>query len=149
MNNVPYAYVVGSLMYAMVCTRPDITHDVGVVSRFFSNPGKDHYQVVKWILWYLICISQVCLCFSSGDHVLDGYIDADMAGDIDSWKSTYGYMMTFVGEAMSWESRLQKCVALSTTEAEYIATIEASREFCGWKIPTIVRCRGGEVCVIL
>ena len=53
MQRVPYASAVGSLMYAMVCTRPDIAHAVGTVSRFLSNPGREHWNAVKWILRYL------------------------------------------------------------------------------------------------
>ena len=64
---------------------------------------------------------------------LDDYTDADMARDLDSRKSTSGYMMTFAGGAVSWQSRLQKCVALSTTEAEYIAVVEASKELLWMK----------------
>ncbi|CAJ2658330.1 unnamed protein product [Trifolium pratense] len=132
-KKIPYASAVGSLMYAMVCTRPDIAHAVGVVSRFLSNPGKDHWQAVKWILRYLRGTSKVCLCFGGGDPVLDGYTDADMAGDLDCRKSTSGYMMTFAEAAVSWQSRLQKCVALSTTEAEYIAATEAAKELLWMK----------------
>ena len=128
MTSIPYSSAVGSLMYAMVCTRPDIAHAVGVVSRFLSNPGKDHWEAVKWILRYLRGTSRLCLCFGSGEPVLDGYTDADMAGDCDSRKSTSGFLMTFAGGAVSWQSRLQKCVALSTTEAEYIAVTEACKE---------------------
>ncbi|CAL1369479.1 unnamed protein product [Linum trigynum] len=91
MKNVPYASVVGSLMYAMVCTRPDIAHVVGIVSRFLSNPGKEHWRVVKWILRYLRGTSRVCLCFGNDKTILDGYADANMAGDVDSRKSNSGY----------------------------------------------------------
>lgn len=128
MKNVPYASAVGSLMHAMVCTRPDIAHAVGVVSRFLSNPGKEHWAAVKWILRYLRGTSKVCLCFGNGKYVLDGFTDADMAGDVDSRKSTSGYLITFAGGAVSWQSKLKKCVALSTTEAEYIAITEACKE---------------------
>ena len=83
---------------------------------------------MKWILRYLRGTSRLCLCFGSGEPVLDGYTDADMAGDCDSRKSTSGFLMTFAGGAVSWQSRLQKCVALSTTEAEYIAVTEACKE---------------------
>jgi hypothetical protein len=65
--------------------------------------------------------------------VLDGFTDANMAGDIDSRKSTSGYLITYSGGAMSWQSRLQKCVALSTTEAEYIAITEAAKELLWMK----------------
>ncbi|KAI4346140.1 hypothetical protein L6164_013215 [Bauhinia variegata] len=133
MEKVPYAFVVGSLMYAMVCTRPDIAHAVGVVSRYLSNPGKEHWQAVKWILRYLRGTFRFCLCFGAGKPVLDGYTDADMAGDVDSRKSTSGYMMTFAGGAVSWQSKLQKCVALSSTEVEYIAITEAGKELLWMK----------------
>lgn len=97
---IPYSSVVGSLMYVMVCTRPDFGHAVGVVSRFLSNPGKDRWESVKWILRYLRGTSRLCLCFDSGEPVLDGYTDADMTGDCDSRKSTLGFLMTFAGGAI-------------------------------------------------
>ena len=62
MKAVPYSSAVGSLMYAMVCTRPDIAHAVGVVSRYLANPGKQHWEAVKWILRYLKVSSKLCLC---------------------------------------------------------------------------------------
>ena len=125
---IPYSSAVGSLMYAMVCTRPDIVHAVGVVSRFLSNPGKQHWEAVKWIFRYLRRTSKLCLSFGREKLVLEGYTDADMAGDLDGRKSTSGYLFTFAGGAVSWQSKLQKCVALSTTEAEYIAVTEAGKE---------------------
>ena len=128
MSSIPYSSAVGSLMYAMVCTRPDIAHSVGLVSRYLSNPGKVHWDAVKWIFRYLRGTSRFCLCFGGSKHVLEGYADADMDGDIDSRKSTSGYVFTFSGGAISWQSKLQKCVALSTTEAEYITVVEASKE---------------------
>ncbi|PKI68086.1 hypothetical protein CRG98_011682 [Punica granatum] len=112
----------------MVCTRPDIAHYVGVVSRFLSNPGKEHWNVVKWILRYLRGTSKLCLHFGTSKSELVGYTDADMAGDIDSQKSTSGYLMTFVGGAISWQSMLQKCIALSTMEAKYIVVTEGCKE---------------------
>jgi hypothetical protein len=106
MKKVSYASPVGSLMYAMVCTRPDIAHVVGVVSRFLSNPSKEHWAIVKWILKYLRCTSRVYLCFDNGKQVLDGFTDADMAGDIGSRKSNSGYLTTYSGGVVSWQSRL-------------------------------------------
>ena len=88
-------------MYAMVCTRPDIAHAVGVVSRFLSNPGKEHWAAVKQILRYLRGTFRLGLCFGNDEPVLEGYIDADMAGDIDSMKSTSRFLMTFAGGAVS------------------------------------------------
>ena len=98
MGKVSYQSAVDSLMYAIVCTRPDIAYALGVVSRFMTNPGEAHWNTVKWILRYLKGTSRLCLCFGSGDPVLQAYTDADYAGDADSRKSTSGYLMTYAGE---------------------------------------------------
>ena len=128
MERVPYASAVGSLMYAMVCTRLDIAHAVGTVSRFLSNPGREHWNAVKWILRYLRGTAGMRLCFGGNKPTLVGYSDSDLAGDIDSRKSTSGYLIKFAGGAVAWQSKLQRCVALSTTEAEFIAITEACKE---------------------
>ena len=106
MKKVPYASAMGSLMYAMVCTRPNIAHAVGVVSRFISNLGKEHWAIVKWILRYLRGTSRVCLCFGNGQQVLDGFTDTYMTRDIDSRKSTSWYLITYSWGVVSWQSRL-------------------------------------------
>lgn len=82
MSKVPYASTIGSLMYDMVCTRPNIAHAVGVVSRYMSNPGKQHWEAVKWILRYLKGSSNTSLCFTRANLKLHGYVDADLAGDV-------------------------------------------------------------------
>ena len=101
MSKVPYASAIGSLMYAMVCTRPDIAHAVGVVSRFMSRPGKQHWEAVKWILRYLKGSSDTCLCFTGASLKLQDYVDADFAGDIDSRKSIIGFDFTLGGTTIS------------------------------------------------
>ena len=103
---MPYASTVGSLMYVMVCMRLNIAYVVGVVSRFLSNPGKKHWAVVKWILKYPRGTSKTCLCFGINKPVLIGCTDADMVGDVVFRKSTSGYLITFSGETVSWQSRL-------------------------------------------
>ena len=92
MSKVPYVSVIGSLMYAMVCTRPDIAHAMRVVSKFMSRPRKQHWKVVKWILRYLKGLSNTCLCFTGASLKLQGYVDADFTGDINSRKSTTGFV---------------------------------------------------------
>ena len=114
---IPYSLAVGSLMYAMMCTRLEISHAVGVVSRFLANPGKAHWETTKWIFKYLRGTSKVCLSFGKSKPSLEGYIDSDMAEDLDCRQSTFGYLFTFAGGAISWQLKLQKCVSLSTTEA--------------------------------
>ncbi|GKV35094.1 hypothetical protein SLEP1_g43407 [Rubroshorea leprosula] len=131
MARVPYASAVGSLMYAMVCTHPDISHVVSVVSRYMANPGKGHWEAVKWILRYLRGTVDVGLVYDrsanpSGNVV--GFVDFDFADDLDKRRSTTGYVFTLLGCAISWKATLQSTVALSTTEAEYMAITEAVKE---------------------
>ena len=129
MSRVPYANAIGSLMYAMVCTRPDISHTVGVVSRYMHNPGKDHWQAVKWILRYIHNTVDVGLVFEQKDsQYLVGYCDSDYAGDLDKRRSTTCYVFTIANAQVSRKSTLQSTVALSTAEAEYIAITEAAKE---------------------
>ncbi|KAJ0534907.1 putative RNA-directed DNA polymerase [Helianthus annuus] len=104
-----------------------ISHAVGVVSRFVSNPGREYWEAVKWVLRYLKGTSKTWLCLGK-DVVLKGYTDADLAGCKETFKSTTGYVFTVGGTIVSWMSRLQKSVALSTIEAEYMAVAEASKE---------------------
>jgi hypothetical protein len=128
MCRVPYSSAVGNLMYVMVCTRPDIAHAVGVVRRYMNNPGKEHWEAIKWILRYLRGTANHALCFGGLETVLQGYVDSNMASDKDSRRSTTWYVFTIGGTIVSWISKLQKVVALSTTEAEYVAATEASKE---------------------
>ena len=106
MSKVPYSSTVGSLMYAMVCTRPDIAHAVGIVSRYMNDPGKEHWMSVKWILRYLRGTTSHALCFGGLSTVLQGYVDTDMAGDKDSRRSTTGYVFTMGGTIVRWISKL-------------------------------------------
>eukprot|EP00253_Pinus_taeda_P035712 PITA_35712 len=122
MSRVPYATVVGSLMYAMVYTRPDITHVVEVLSRFMSEPGKEHWTAVKRVFTYLCGTSDYGLCYQGRprlDRVLyiRGFVDADWARDLDQRISTSGYVFNLFGGAVSWMSK-NNVVALSTTEAD-------------------------------
>jgi hypothetical protein len=115
MSRVPYSSVVGSFKYAMVCTRPDIAHVVGVLGRYMNNTGKEHWEVEKWILRYLKGTATHALCFGGSDIVLQGYVDSDMTGDKDRRRSTMGYVFIVGGTARSWISKLQKVVTLSIT----------------------------------
>ncbi|KAK0576062.1 hypothetical protein LWI29_011265 [Acer saccharum] len=100
MSRVPYALAVGSLMYAMLCTRPDICFAVGIVSRFQSKPGPDHWTVVKHIFKYLKRTRDNMLVYSGGDLLPVGYTDSDFQSDSDSKKSTSGAVFTIGGGAI-------------------------------------------------
>jgi hypothetical protein len=93
MSKVPYSSTIGSLMYAMVCIRPNIAHKVGFVCRYMNNLGKEHWEVVKWILGYLRGTTTHALCFGGSYTILHGYVDSDMAGDKDSKRSTTGIFL--------------------------------------------------------
>ena len=93
-----------------------------------ANPGKEHWNTVKRILRYIRGTSDAALCYGGSDLTVRGYVDSDFAGDLDKRKSTTGYVFTLAGGAVSWVSKLQTVVALSTTEAEYMAATQACKE---------------------
>jgi ATP-binding cassette subfamily B (MDR/TAP) protein 1 len=128
MSRVPYASAVGSLMFAMICTRPDIAQAVGAASRYMANPGREHWNTIKRILRYIKGTSDVALCYGGSEFTVRGYVDSDFAGDLEKRKSTTGYVFIIAGGAVSWVSKLQTVVALSTTEAEYMAATQACKE---------------------
>ncbi|KAK8952543.1 hypothetical protein KSP39_PZI003450 [Platanthera zijinensis] len=109
----------------------DIAQAIGVVSRFMHDPDQGHWQAIKWILRYLKGTIDVGLVYErqqSSVGLCMGYTDSDYAGDIDRRRSTTGYLFTLAGGPVSWRSTLQSTVALSTTEAEYMAVTEAMKE---------------------
>ncbi len=128
MKRCPYASAVGSIMYAMLCTRPDIAQAVSVVSRYQSNPGEGHWTAVKHILKYLNRTKHYCLVYGGGSLEVKGYVDSDFQSDPDDGKSNSGFVYGLNGGAFSWRSFKQSTVADSTTEAEYIAASEAAKE---------------------
>ena len=128
MRRYPYASAVGSLMYAILCTRPDIYYVVGMVSRFQSNPGPNHWTAVKNILKYLRRTRNYMLVFSGIDLKMIGYTDSDFQEDRDSRRSTSGSVFTLNGGSVVWRSIKQSCITDSTMEAEYVAACEAAKE---------------------
>ena len=132
MSRVPYSSVVGSFIYAMMCTRPDLAHAVSVVNGFMSNPGKTHWEVVKWIMRYLRGTSNLCLVYDSSGSTSDivgyTYFDSDYDGDLLRRRSLTCYVFTLFRCAISWKATLQSIVALSTTEVEYMSLTEGVKE---------------------
>ncbi|TYK03174.1 gag/pol protein [Cucumis melo var. makuwa] len=128
MSNIPYASAVGSLMYAMLCTRPDICYSVGIVSRYQPNPGRDHWTTVKNILKYLRRTKDYILVYGSEDLILTGYTNSNFQTNKDARKSTSGSVFTLNGGVVVWRSIKQSCIVDSTMEAEYVATCEAAKE---------------------
>ena len=128
MSRVPYSSAVGSLMYAMICTRPDLAYAVSMVSRYMANPGKEHWKAVQWVFRYLSGTRYHCLCFGTSRDGVQGYVDSDYGGDMDGRRSLTGYVFTMGSCAISWKAVLQPTVALSATEAEYMAVTEGFKE---------------------
>ncbi|RVW86791.1 Retrovirus-related Pol polyprotein from transposon TNT 1-94 [Vitis vinifera] len=108
--------------------KPDIAHVVGVVSRFMSRPGKQHWEAVKWILRYLKGSLDTCLCFIGASLKLHGYVDVDFAGDIDSRKTTIGIVFALGGTVISWASNLQKIVTCLLQKLSMLPATEAGNE---------------------
>ncbi|KAE8711146.1 putative ribonuclease H protein [Hibiscus syriacus] len=130
MAKVSYSNDVGCLMYAMVCTHFDLAHDVSQVCKYMSKPGKQHWKAVKWIFRYLkgTVGHGIIFCSQRDNPLVVGYVDSDYAGDLDNRRSTTGYVFTLGGGPICWKSTVQSVVALSTTEAEYMAAAEAAKE---------------------
>ncbi|KAJ9555363.1 LOW QUALITY PROTEIN: hypothetical protein OSB04_009977 [Centaurea solstitialis] len=121
MKSVPYASAIGSIMYAMLCTRPDVA---------YSNPGEPHWVAVKNILKYLRRTKEMFLVFGGTEDEISvtGYSDASFQTDRDDFRSQSGYVFTLNGGAISWKSSKQDTIVDSTTEAEYIAASDAAKE---------------------
>jgi len=126
---LPYREAVGSLMYLMVGTRPDLAFAIENVCRIVSCYGKEHCAAIKRVLRYVKGSMDKGLVFDKNSScVLQGFSDADWAGDHETRRSTTGFTFIFGEASVSWGSHLQQTVALSTMEAEYKALCEASKE---------------------
>ena len=127
MSNIPYASAVGSLMYAQVCTRPDLAFTAGVLSKYQSNPGWAHWVGVKKALRYCQGTKHYMLMYKRSNNLeVECYTDADFAGDEDDRKSTSGYIYTLARGAISWRSGKQGVTAASTMQAEFVSCYDAT-----------------------
>ena len=124
-----YQSAVGSLLYLSIATRPDIAYAVSNVAKFCAKPTKQHWVAVKRILRYLRGTHTFGLLYTKQiTKNCVGFSDTDWGGDLDDCKSTSGYVFQVGGTVISWRSKKQACVALSTAEAEYVALASAAQE---------------------
>ena len=123
-----YQSAVGSLMYAILGTRPDLAYAVSVVSRYASRPNNSHWQAVKRIFRYIKGTLDLELIFKGPLESLAGYTDADWAEDLDTRRSTSGFLFNLGSGAISWSSKRQLTVALSSCETEYMSQTQAIKE---------------------
>jgi len=127
-----YQSIVGSLMWLILATRPDIAFTVSMLSKFNAAPTTEHMAAATYTLRYLRNKSDLAIQYNSKDSdspdLPIGYTDSDFAGDPDDRKSTSGYVFMLGGGAISWRARKQPLVAFSTVEAEYIGASDAAKE---------------------
>ncbi|THG92494.1 hypothetical protein EW026_g8421 [Hermanssonia centrifuga] len=127
MRKIPYREAIGSLMYAAVGTRPDISFAISTLAQFSQNPGWTHWEAVKRVFRYLLGTKNLVLQYGGVQRGLEGYVDADGASQEHRHAIT-GYVFLVDGGAVSWSSKKQELVTLSTTEAEYVAATHAAKE---------------------
>ena len=128
----PYREMVGSLMYAMVSTRPDLAQSLSIVSRYLSKPNVNHCNLVRHIFQYVKGNLEKELVFKPKDLILTGYVDAAYGNNFKC-ASTSGYCFLLGNTIVSWYSKAQAVTALSAAEAEYIAATEATKEAIWWR----------------
>ena len=123
-----YQSAVGSLIYTILGTRPDIAYAVSVVSRYAFNPDEHHWRAVKRILRYLRGTLYLKLVFRGPLGPLARYSDTDYAGDLETRRSTSGFIFNLGSAAISWSLKRQPTVALSTCEAKYVGQVNTTKE---------------------
>ena len=124
-----YQQAIGTLMYLPTKTRPDLAFPVGQLARYMANPGPSHSRILDKVWKYLENMAKLGLAYYHSDSTsILGYVDSDWGGDIGTRRSTTGYIFKFLGSPISWSSKLQKTVALSSCEAEYMAIRDAIKE---------------------
>ncbi|SCV71300.1 BQ2448_2888 [Microbotryum intermedium] len=126
-----YLQAIGSLLYVLLGTRPDITFAVAYLARFANNPGRQHWIAVKHILQYLRATYRDELLYAQGPTQITGvvgYLDANWGACVNTSVSTMGYVFYIAGSAVSWSSKQQSRVADSTTDAEYLGLSHAGKE---------------------
>jgi Reverse transcriptase (RNA-dependent DNA polymerase)/gag-polypeptide of LTR copia-type/GAG-pre-integrase domain len=129
MEDKPFRQLLGCLMWIAGGTRPDIAFAVNAMSRFQQNPGPAHWRGLQHILAYLKGTLSHQLTYRHGHGLKPiGFVDADFGGDVDTRRSTAGYVFFMAGAPVSWSSRRQPTVALSTTEAEYMGMTKAAQQ---------------------
>lgn len=128
LDNTTYRSLVGALLYIVVCARLDAAVSESILGRKVCAPTENDWMAAKRVLRYLKSTKDATLEYKNDAERLLGFSDADWAGDISTRRSTTGYVFLYAGGAISWGSRLQHCVTLSSMESEYVALGEASQE---------------------
>lgn len=137
MQDKPYRAVIGSIMWGQVCTRPDLAFAASLLARYQLRPGREHWECVEWVAGYILNTLDYAITFRAPrtQPPVQGaglkpyaYVDSDHAGCRDTYRSTSGYVFFMAGAPVSWCSKRQATVALSTTESEYIGLSRATQQ---------------------
>lgn len=145
---IPYREAVGNLMYLQTISRPDISFAINVASRAIESPKEIHWSLIKRIMRYLKGTADVGLLYCKRDS-FEAYSDADYAGDRKTRKSTSGILCKNASAAITWQSKLQSCISLSTTESEYVSAASAVKEMIWLKrlLTACDSCQKDEFCL--
>ncbi|GJV21467.1 zinc finger, CCHC-type containing protein [Tanacetum coccineum] len=127
-DQLEYSRAIGCLMYAMTSTRPDIAYAVGRLSRFTSNPSRQHWKAITRVFKYLRGTKDYGLSYVGYPSVLEGYSDASWINHVEDSSSTSGWVFLLGGGAISWASKKQTCITSSTMESEFVALAAAGKE---------------------
>ena len=130
MADKPYRELLGSIMYAQIATRPDLSYAVSTLAKFASNPGRAHWNTLTHVLRYIKGSLDYRITYGGDNKEIQpiGYVDVDYGGDLDSRRSCSGHVFIQAGGPTSWGTQYQPTVALSTTEAEYMALTRAMKQ---------------------
>lgn len=129
-DNKDYLSLIGGLLYVAVQTRPDIAVSTSILAQKSSCPNQQDWNEAKRVLRYLSTTSDHKLQLGSTEDGLQMFVDADWAGNYRDRKSNSGHLLLFGGGVVAWGSRKQNCVALSSTEAEFVALSEGCQQGC-------------------
>lgn len=128
MKGIPYCEAIGSVLWPVVILRPDTAYAVGMLSQFIQNPGHSHWEALKHVIRYLGSTKNLWLTFGGKNETLvEGFCDADWASQ-KNCHSISGYSFHFRVSAVSWSSKKQHLIVLSSTEAEYVAQTHTAKE---------------------
>ncbi|XP_056647324.1 uncharacterized protein LOC130451986 [Diorhabda sublineata] len=131
LTNILYRQLIGALMYLATTSRPDISYAVSYLSRFLDRVTEETWTAGKRVLRYLQGTKTLGLTYTkhtNSDVILEGYSDADWATNKESRKSISGSIILYGNNPISWSSKKQTCVALSTAEAEYVAAAQTAQD---------------------
>nr|XP_033196942.1 secreted RxLR effector protein 161-like [Bombus vancouverensis nearcticus] len=137
--NAPYREAVGNLMFLQTVSRPDISFAINIPARHLENPNQYQWKLVKRILRYIKGTADMGLLYTKAGS-LETFSDADYAGDKETRKSTSGVVCKYANAAITWQCKRQQCIALSTTEAEYVSAASGAKEIM-WLKKIFLECK--------